>query len=134
MVEKKCQSNAKTSLYLPQRPLAHLRFLQNRDAPVKMSQNKLSEKFEEHEVQALLELKNFIASNPDSRELKRALAVRMLSEAICRETIQKLLGVSSSFISKWKINYALHGIEGLLLNRQGSQGQLKPEEQSEIIQ
>ncbi|MEG4076465.1 IS630 family transposase [Microcoleus sp. Pol14D6] len=99
-----------------------------------MSQNKLSEKFEEHEVQALLELKNFIASNPDSRELKRALAVRMLSEGICRETIQKLLGVSSSFISKWKINYALHGIEGLLLNHQGSQGQLKPEEQSEIIQ
>ena len=36
MVEKKCQSNAKTSLCLPQRPLGHLRFLQNRDAPVGM--------------------------------------------------------------------------------------------------
>ena len=58
----------------------------------------------------------------------------MLIEGICRETIQKILGVSSPFISKWKINYALHGIEGLLLNHQGSQGQLKPEEQSEIIQ
>jgi transposase len=99
-----------------------------------MSQNKLSEKFQEHEVQPLLELENFIASNPDPRELKRALAVRMLIEGICRETIQKTLGVSSPFISKWKINYALHGIEGLLLNHQGSQGQLKPEEQSEIIQ
>jgi hypothetical protein len=33
MVEKKCQSNAKTSLCLPQRPLGHLRLLQNRDAP-----------------------------------------------------------------------------------------------------
>lgn len=58
----------------------------------------------------------------------------MLIEGICRETIQNILGVSSPFISKWKINYALHGIEGLLLNHQGSQGQLKPEEQSEIIQ
>jgi hypothetical protein len=33
MVEKKCQSNAKISLCLPQRPLGHLRILQNRDAP-----------------------------------------------------------------------------------------------------
>jgi putative transposase len=99
-----------------------------------MTQNKSSEKIGEDEVEALLELENFIASNPDPRELKRALAVRMLIEGICRETIQNILGVSSPFISKWKINYALHGIEGLLLNHQGSQGQLKPEEQSEIIQ
>ncbi len=34
MVEKKCQSNAKTSLCLPQRPIRHLRLLQNRDAPL----------------------------------------------------------------------------------------------------
>ena len=58
----------------------------------------------------------------------------MLIEGIWRENIQKILGVSSPFISKWKINYALPGIEGLLLNPQGSQAQLKPEEQSEIIQ
>jgi putative transposase len=44
------------------------------------------------------------------------------------------LGVSSPFISKWKINYALHGIEGLRLNHQGSRGQLKPEERAEVIQ
>jgi putative transposase len=99
-----------------------------------MTQNKSSEQFGKDEFEALLELENFIASNPDPRELKRALTVRMLIEGICRETIQKILGVSSPFISKWKINYALHGIEGLLLNHQGSQGQLKPEEQSEIIQ
>ena len=91
-----------------------------------MTQKKSSEKIGEDEVEALLELENFIASNPDPRELKRALAVRMLIEGICRETIQNILGVSSPFISKWKINYALHGIEGLLLNHQGSQGQLKP--------
>jgi hypothetical protein len=33
MVEKKCLSNAKASLCLPQRPLGYLRLLQNRDAP-----------------------------------------------------------------------------------------------------
>jgi putative transposase len=41
----------------------------------------------EHEVQGLLELENFIASNPDPRELKRALAIRILIEGVCRETI-----------------------------------------------
>ena len=99
-----------------------------------MSENKSVEKFVEHEGKALWELENFIASNPDPRELKRALAIRMLIEGVCRETIQKILGVSSPFISKWKINYALHGIEGLLLNHQGSRGQLKPEERAEVIQ
>jgi putative transposase len=99
-----------------------------------MSPKKSAEKFVEHEVQALLELENFIASNPDPRELKRAISVRMLIEGIDRETIQEILGVSSPFISKWKINYALHGIEGLRLNHQGSRGQLKPEERAEVIQ
>jgi putative transposase len=99
-----------------------------------MSQKKSAENFVEHEVQALLELENFIASNPDPRELKRAVSIRMLIEGVRRETIQKILGVSSPFISKWKINYALHGIEGLRLNHHGSRGQLKPEERAEIIQ
>ena len=99
-----------------------------------MSPKKSAEKFVEHEVQALWELENFIASNPDPRELKRAISVRMLIEGIERETIQEILGVSSPFISKWKINYALHGIEGLRLNYQGSRGQLKPEERAEVIQ
>jgi len=54
-----------------------------------MSQKKSAEKFVEHEVQALLELENFIASNPDPRELKRAVSIRMLIEGIRRETIQK---------------------------------------------
>ena len=99
-----------------------------------MSKKKFAEKIVEYEVQTLLEIEIFIASNPDPRELKRAASIRMLIEGVRRETIQKILGVSSPFISKWKINYALHGIEGLLLNHQGSRGQLKPEERAEVIQ
>ena len=57
----------------------------------------------------------------------------MLIEGVRRETLQKILGVSSPFISKWKINYALHEIEGLRLNHHGSRGQLKPEDRAEII-
>jgi putative transposase len=57
-----------------------------------MTQNKSSEKFGEDEVEALLELENFIASNPDSRELKRALAVRMLIEGNLPRNYSKNLG------------------------------------------
>ncbi|WP_293365635.1 hypothetical protein, partial [Microcoleus sp. CAWBG27] len=38
MVEKKCQSNAKTSLCLPERSLGYLRLFQNRDAPLTFPQ------------------------------------------------------------------------------------------------
>ena len=77
-----------------------------------MSPKKSAEKFVEHEVQALLELENFIASNPDPRELKRAISVRMLIEGIDRERIQEILGVSSpldisqkEMVDRWLLNY-----------------------------
>lgn len=38
-----------------------------------MSREKSSDKLKEDEAQALLELENFIAGNPDPRELKRAV-------------------------------------------------------------
>jgi transposase len=99
-----------------------------------MSEQNPGEKLVENEREALQELEDFIGSKPDPRELKRALAIRMLIEGISRETIQSLLGVSSPFISKWKVNYALQGIEGLKLKYQGSIGQIKPEEKKEIIE
>ena len=47
-------------------------------------------------------LTEFIASNPDARELKRALAVHMTQLGFKHRTIQAILGVQSSFISTWK--------------------------------
>ena len=60
-----------------------------------MSQKESAEKLVEHEVQALLEIENFIASNPDPRELKRAASIRMLIEGVRRENIQKIWLFSS---------------------------------------
>ena len=60
MVEKKCQSNAKTSLCLLQRPLGHLRLLQNRDAP-KNSNKNLTLLKDLHKYQYFL--KKFLACN-----------------------------------------------------------------------
>lgn len=78
-------------------------------------------------------LDEFIASNPDPRELKRALAVKMTLEGYTHTQITQLLNVSSGFISKWKVTFALQGIEGLKLAHQGSQGFLSPEQRQDTI-
>jgi putative transposase len=46
----------------------------------------------------LLELKDFIQSNPDARELKRAVAVQMYLNKYKHRDIQESLSVSSGFI------------------------------------
>lgn len=55
---------------------------------------------ETFEVDAGQELEQFIASNPDSRELKRALAVQMLLQGFRPAKIQEILGVSAAFVSR----------------------------------
>lgn len=62
---------------------------------------------------AMDELSQFIQNNPDSRELKRALAVLMVLQDYRHREIQSLLQVSSGFISKWTGAYERHGVKGL---------------------
>jgi transposase len=99
-----------------------------------MSQKKSAEKFVEHEVQALLELEKFIASNPDPRELKRAASIRMLIEGIRHEKLLLLywlktktvdsvlsaavrLGKHRTTIQRWLSSYRTGGIEELLCQK-----------------
>jgi len=49
----------------------------------------------------LEELTEFIQSNPDPRELKRAITVSMQLKGYKHQEIQESLSVSSGFISKW---------------------------------
>ena len=53
----------------------------------------------------------FIASHPDARELKRALAVHMTQLGFKQRVIQSILGVPSSFISTWKNRYQAEGVD-----------------------
>jgi len=69
-------------------------------------------------------LQEFIQSNPDPRELKRAIAVNMSQQGMPHGRIQEVLGVSSGFISKWTQAYAQQGVFGLKLGHKGSQGYL----------
>ena len=99
-----------------------------------MSKSERVEHADEVAGNALKELEEFIASNPDPRELKRALSVRMTIEGLSRPQIQTLLGVSLPYISKWKVRFALGGIESLRLAHRGSEGYLKAEEREEVIE
>ena len=79
------------------------------------------------------ELDALIESNPDPRELKRAVAVRMTLKGYKHREIIEILQVSSGFISKWKQEYILKGIEGLRLKYQGSKGYLNPLEKQQAL-
>lgn len=79
------------------------------------------------------ELDTFIESNPDSRELKRALAVRMTLQGYSHREIMKILQVCSGFISKWKGEYIINGIEALKLGYKGSKGYLTQEDKKEVF-
>ena len=79
------------------------------------------------------ELDALIESNPDPRELKRAVAVRMTLKGYRHREIIEILQVSSGFISKWKQEYIVNGIEGLKLKYQGSKGYLSQSKRQEVL-
>lgn len=80
------------------------------------------------------ELSQLIQSNPDPRELKRALAVQMVIQGYTYYQIRDVLKVCIGFISKWKQHYQQHGVAGLRLRHRGSQGRLRPEQRQAVLQ
>ncbi|MEB3174152.1 MAG: winged helix-turn-helix domain-containing protein [Cyanobacteriota bacterium] len=83
---------------------------------------------------ALQALDEFIDRTSEPMTLKRALAVRMWIKGIETKKIQDVLGVSAAFISKWKVRFAMEGVEGLRLKYQGSKGFLDSDERREVIE
>jgi putative transposase len=79
------------------------------------------------------ELTEFIESNPDARELKRATSVKMYQQGYKHREITEILGVVSGFISKWTQIYEQKGVAGLLLAYKGSTGYLNQSQRQEII-
>ncbi len=78
-------------------------------------------------------LEELIASQPDPRELKRALVVKMRIEGMKHREIQAILGVSSSYISHWEKSYREQGVEGIRLKHKGSTGYLNESERIAVI-
>ena len=81
-------------------------------------------------MQALTE---FIQTARDSRELKRALAVKMLLASDSRAEIAEVLAVSESFLDKWRRVYRRDGVAGLRLRYRGSSGYLAPVDKRAVL-
>ena len=77
-------------------------------------------------------LAEFIAGNPDARELKRALAVQRTLLGFKQRAIQSVLGVTSSFISTWKKRYLSEGVCCFRLGYKGSQPYLSADQRTQI--
>ena len=78
-------------------------------------------------------LEELITCNPDPRELKRALVVKMRIQGMKHREVQEILSVHSSYISRWEKRYQTEGVEGIRLRYQGSKGYLSPEEKIAVI-
>ena len=80
------------------------------------------------------ELNDFINQTKESKEIKRALAVKMTLSGKSYHEVKELLNVSHSFISEWKNQALFHGVESLRLQYQGRQGYLKTVEKEKTIE
>lgn len=70
---------------------------------------------------------------PEGREIKRVIAVKMIIQGFEVKDICSLLGVSDSYVSKWKIIYENEGARALRLNYKGRAGFLTELERDEIF-
>ncbi len=80
------------------------------------------------------QLSQLIQDNPDPRELKRALAVKMVRQGYRHRELQSILQVSSGFISKWTQVFDQQGVEGLRLQYKGSKGYLNSEQKQGVLE
>jgi putative transposase len=79
-------------------------------------------------------LDEIIEKSKEVREVKRALAVKMVLGGMPGKQVAETLKVSEQFISKWKGVFEREGAEGLRLAYQGSLGFLTKEQREEVIE
>lgn len=82
---------------------------------------------------AIAELQNFIDMHPDAREMRKALAVKLVYQDYLYDEIQTILDVSRGSITGWKQAYEENGIDGLRLNYQGRKSYLNREQREEVL-
>ncbi len=75
----------------------------------------------------------FIQSNPEAREIKRAVAVKMALLGEPYSKITKMVGMHKSCITIWKQKFLAKGLDGIKLGYQGSSSYLTQEQRAETI-
>ena len=74
-----------------------------------------------------------IINSTENLEIKRALAIKMFFSDFKVEDICKLLNVSDSFVSKWKMIYENKGASALKVKYQGGPGYLTEQQRIQIL-
>jgi len=87
----------------------------------------------QHLQDAIAELQEFIALRPEAREVRKALAVKLVYQGYLYEEIQTILDVSLGSITGWKQDYEQLGIDGLRLNHKGRKSYLTNEQREAVL-
>ncbi len=82
---------------------------------------------------AIEERQGFISANPDAREIRKALALKLVYQNYGYVEIEKILDVSMGSISGWKQAYERDGLEGLRLRHKGRISYLSDEQREEVL-
>ena len=80
------------------------------------------------------DLTAFLAEKRDSREYRRALAVKLALQGYLYEVISDMLDVTPGFVSQAKHAYETQGTAGLTLKYQGTQPYLSAFERQAVIE
>lgn len=94
--------------------------------------NFLPEQQQKNEKIAILT--EFIASKPEARELKRALAIKMALTGMPYAKITELVGMHKTCITTWKQKFEASGIRGIRLGYKGGRSYLTSEQRAEVIE
>lgn len=84
-------------------------------------------------VAAIAELDDLIAERRDSREVRKADAIKLIYQGYLYDEIESILGVSRGSITGWKQAYNRYGVEGLRLNYKGRKSYLSWPEREEVL-
>ncbi len=104
--------------------------LQTATLALEVSRQESTERIAFH---AIAELQDFIALRPDVREVRKALAVKLVYQGYLYDEIQTILDVSRGSITGWRQTYEQYGIDGLHLNHKGRKSYLNAEQREEVL-
>lgn len=83
---------------------------------------------------AIEELQAFIGAERDARQVKKALAVKLIYQDYRYEAITAILDVSLGALSKWKHAYERDGLAGFRPQHKGRQSYLSAPERETVLQ
>ena len=81
----------------------------------------------------IAELQEFIDVCSNGREMRKALAVKLIYQDYRYEEIQEILDVSVGSLTGWKQAYEQNGISGLRLNHKGRKSYLSARQREEVL-